>query len=40
MALLNKSADTVPDIAFEQRPITFVYLFGQISEFIEVANER
>jgi methylmalonyl-CoA/ethylmalonyl-CoA epimerase len=30
----------VPDIAFEQRLIAFVYLGGQISEFIEVASGR
>lgn len=33
-------AGPMPDIAFEQRPIAFVYLGGQISEFIEVARDR
>jgi len=33
-------AGPAPDIAFEQRPIAFVYLGGQISEFIEVWRER
>ncbi|MEO8132698.1 MAG: VOC family protein [Betaproteobacteria bacterium] len=33
-------AGPVADIAFDQRPIAFVYLGGQISEFIEVARDR